>query len=129
MSDNNGDHSIVRYANGGSGWAEFECGSCSVDMDMMDFEQIEIVEIVRKGGEFKCPSCGVSRPVQDLTEDGLADVACGPTSQREKVAIAIWHRHAPDHHVDWGEESDQEIYLCMADAAIETIHNEEANSE
>lgn len=43
----------------------------------------------------------------------------------EKVAIAIWHRHAPYHHMDWSDETDQEVYLCMADAAIEAIENQE----
>lgn len=68
MDGNGADHSIIRYANGGDGWTEFECGSCIVDIDMMDFEQVDIVEAVRAGAPFECPSCGASRPVQDHSQ-------------------------------------------------------------
>ena len=51
------------------------------------------------------------------------------SDQREKVAIAIWHRHAPAHHIDWDEEPDQEIYLFMADAAIEAINDKDGQAD
>jgi hypothetical protein len=75
MGGNSADHSIVRYDNGGSGWVEFECGSCVVDVDFFDFDQVEVVEAARAAGAFQCPNCGATRGVQDLTageseEDG-----------------------------------------------------------
>lgn len=52
MGGNSADHSIVRYDNGGSGWVEFECGSCVVDVDFFDFDQVEVVEAARAAGAF-----------------------------------------------------------------------------
>lgn len=67
MDGNSADHSIVRYHNGGDGWVEFECGSCVVDVDFFEFDQVEVVEAARSACAFQCPNCGAKRGVQDLT--------------------------------------------------------------
>lgn len=63
------NHVIVRFRNGDSSWSEFECGGCSVDVDMFDFDQINVLEAAEDDAEFPCPSCGVKMKVDDLTVD------------------------------------------------------------
>lgn len=38
--------------------------------------------------------------------------------EREKIAEAIWHVMAPDHHIEFSEEFDKERYFCAADAIL-----------
>ncbi len=37
---------------------------------------------------------------------------------RERIAIALWHRFAPEHHMEWSEEHHQTEYLDAADAVL-----------
>jgi hypothetical protein len=37
----------------------------------------------------------------------------------ERVALELWHRFAPDHHIEWAEEIHKAEYLDAARAAIE----------
>lgn len=37
---------------------------------------------------------------------------------RETVAILLWHRFAPNHHMEWEEETHKAEYLDAADAVI-----------
>jgi hypothetical protein len=39
----------------------------------------------------------------------------------ERVAVAIWHRFAPDHHEEWEDEPEKEIYLGAACDALSTL--------
>jgi predicted RNA-binding Zn-ribbon protein involved in translation (DUF1610 family) len=51
------NHTLVRYENGGDGWTEFECGRCGVDIDMFDFDQVEVCTAAKSDTAFRCPNC------------------------------------------------------------------------
>ena len=40
------------------------------------------------------------------------------TDLKEQIAIALWHRFAPEWHVDWSEEEYQAEYRDAADAVL-----------
>ena len=37
---------------------------------------------------------------------------------KERIAIALWHRFAPDHHMEWSEESHAAEYREAAEAVM-----------
>ena len=40
------------------------------------------------------------------------------TDQAEQIAIALWHRFAPEGHMEWSEETHQAEYRDAADAVL-----------
>jgi hypothetical protein len=43
---------------------------------------------------------------------------------RERIAINLWHKFAPEHHMEWEEETHQAEYLLAADDVLFLTRNE-----
>ena len=63
---------------------------------------------------------GAAAEMRQVTERAIAEVARRRAADpRLYMAIRLWHRFAPEHHMDWEEESHKAEYLDAVDG-IET---------
>jgi hypothetical protein len=59
------------------------------------------------------------RPVSPFSAGSVADGLL-----RERIAINLWHKFAPEHHMEWEEETHQAEYLLAADDVLFLTRNE-----
>lgn len=63
-------HTITHFDNGGSGWVEFECEKCGVDMDFFDFDMIDMLDAAENNFDMRCRNCKHVAPVHKTEDQG-----------------------------------------------------------
>ena len=63
-----------------------------------------------------CPACGV----MSAPNSGAI-----PQHRRERAAIALWHRFAPNSSLEWENEMHQAEYRLAVDAIVEALNGRE----
>jgi hypothetical protein len=74
-----------------------------------------------------CADCGKREPCDGDCPNHLPRCSAGSVADgllRERIAINLWHKFAPEHHMEWEEETHQAEYLLAADDVLFLTRNE-----
>lgn len=63
-----------------------------------------------------CPACGA------MSAPNAGNI---PQHRRERAAIALWHRFAPNSSLEWDDETHKAEYRLAVDAIVEALNGRE----
>lgn len=65
--------------------------------------------------------CGPEKRISLLLKHEVPEVIAAE-KRRQDAAIALWHRFAPSHRMEWETETNKAEYLLAVDAVMEVMN-------